>query len=87
MTGLDAITHSKVAHVVRVVAPPYEVLVSHVVVAVIDHEAAILNPAGLAPAQVGGHVSAVAAALIGTTLEVLVLVEDHLKIKRNHFYE
>jgi hypothetical protein len=41
----------------------------------------------VAPAQVGGHVSAVAAALIGTTLEVPVLVEDDLKIKRDHFYE
>ena len=33
----------------------------------------------MAPAQVGGHVSAVAAGLIGTTLEVPVLVEDDLK--------
>merc|ERR1719474_2638534 len=66
------------AHVVRVLAPPHEELVSHVVVAVVDHEAAALHPAGVAPAQVGGHVGAVAHALIGATLEVPVLVEDDL---------
>ena len=68
--------------VVRVLSPPDKELVSHVVSAIIDHEAAALHPAGVAPAQVGGHVSAVAAGLIGTTLEVPVLVEDDLKKKK-----
>ena len=72
-------THSHHVHVVSVLAPPHEILVSHVVGTVVDHEAAALHPAGLAPAQVGGHVRAVAHALIGTTLEVPVLVEDDLK--------
>ncbi len=75
----DATTPSHHAHVVSVLAPPHEVLVSHVVGAVVDHEAAALHPAGVAPAQVGGHVRAVAHALIGAPLEVPVLVEDDLK--------
>ncbi|KAF3843542.1 hypothetical protein F7725_002391 [Dissostichus mawsoni] len=46
---------------------------------VVDHEAAALHPAGVTPAQVGGHVRAVALALMGTTLEVPLLVENDLK--------
>ena len=61
-------------HVVRVLSPPHKLLVSHVVGAVVDHEAATLHPAGVAVTQVGGHVRAVAAGLIGATLEVLVLI-------------
>ena len=76
--GPDAVAHAHHAHVVSVLAPPHEVLVTHEVGAVIDHEAASLHPAGVAPAQVGGEVGAVAHALIGTTLEVPVLVEDNL---------
>lgn len=80
--GLDAVVHSHHARVVRVVAPPQQVLVAHEVGAVVDHEAASLHPAGVAPAQVGRHVGTVAAALVGPTLEVLVLVEDDLKIRQ-----
>ena len=65
-------------HVV-VLSPPHEELLAHVVVPLIEHEAAALHPAGLAPAHVGGHVGAVAHALIGATLEVLLLVESDLK--------
>ena len=75
----DALSHSHHAHVVSILAPPHEVLVSHVVGAVVDHEAAALNPAGVAPAQVRGQFRAVTAGLIVTTLEVPVLVEDDLK--------
>ncbi len=86
----DSTTHSHHAHVVSVLAPPHEELVSHEVGTVVDHEAAALNPAGLAPAQVGGHVRAVAHALIGAPLEVPVLVEDDLKkvlnILNDQFY-
>ena len=64
-------------HVV-VLSPPHEELLAHVVVPLVEHEAAALHPAGLAPAQVGGHVGAVAHALIGATLEVLLLVESDL---------
>ena len=77
--GPDAVAHSHHAHVVRVLAPPQEVLVAHEVGAVIDHETASLHPAGLTPAQEGGHVGAVTVALIGTTLEVPLLVEDDLR--------
>ena len=78
-TGPDAITETHHALVVGVLAPPQEVLLTHVVGTVVDHEAAALHPAGVTPAQVGGHVRTVAAGLIGATLEVLVLVEDDLK--------
>ncbi len=77
--GPDVVAHAHHAHVVGVLAPPHEVLVAHVVGAVVHHEAASLHPAGVAPAQVGGHVWAVAHALIGTTLEVPLLVEDDLR--------
>lgn len=65
--------------VVGVLSPPHKELVSHVVRAIVDHEAATLHPARVTPAQVGGHVSAIAAGLIGTTLEVPVLIEDDLR--------
>lgn len=58
-------------------------LVSHVAGTLVDNEAATLHPAGLTPAQVGGYVGTVTHALIGTTLEVPVLVENDLKIKAN----
>jgi hypothetical protein len=76
--GPDAFPHSHHTLVVRVLSPPHEVLVSHEVGAIVHHEVAALNPAGVAPAQVGGQLRAVGAGLIGTTLEVLVLVEDDL---------
>lgn len=74
--GPDAITHAKHAHVISILAPPHEVLVSHVVGAVIDHEAAPLHLARVTAAQVGGHVWAVTHALIGAALEIPLLVED-----------
>lgn len=70
---------------VWVLAPPQEVLVPHVVGPFIDHEVAAVHPAGVAAAQVGGEVHAVAVALIRATLEVLVLVEDDLKINHESF--
>ena len=65
--------------VLRVLSPPQEVLVAHVVGPVVHHEHATLHPAGVAPVQVGGELGAVAAALIGAALEVPVLVEDDLE--------
>merc|ERR1712168_1796631 len=64
--------HSHAPHLipVAVLSPPEEVLLAHVVVPLIDHPTATVHPAGLAPAQVGGHVGAVAHALIGATAEV-----------------
>ena len=76
--GPDAVVHSHHVHVIRVLSPPQEVLVSHKVGAVVDHEAASLHSAGVTPAQVGRHVSTIAAAFVGTTLEVPVLIEHNL---------
>jgi hypothetical protein len=80
-TGPETIAHSHHTLVVRVLSPLHEVLVSHVVGALVHHEASTLDPAGLAPAHVGGNVGAVGAALIRAALEVSVLVEGGLKIK------
>ena len=76
--GPDAVGHAH-ALVVGVLAPLDEVLVAHEVGAVVDHEEATLHPAGVAPAQVGRHVGAVAAGLVRPALEVPVLVEDDLE--------
>merc|ERR1719427_789808 len=76
--GPDGVPHAHHAHVVGVLAPPHEVLVAHVVGAVVHHEAAPLHPAGVAPVHVGGHVGAVAHALVGAALEVPLLVEGDL---------
>ena len=76
--GADAVAHAQ-ALVVGVLAPLDEVLVAGEVGAVVDHEEAALHPAGVAAAQVGGHVGAVAAGLVGPALEVPVLVEDDLR--------
>lgn len=78
-TRSNTATHSHHAHVISVITLPNEMLVSHEVSSVVDHEATTLHPAGLAPAQVGGDVRAVTAGLIGATLEVPVLVQDYLK--------
>lgn len=86
-TGPDAVTETHHTLVVRVLSSPQEVLLTHVVGTVIDHEAAALHLAGMAPAQVGGHISTVAAGLIGATLEVLVLVEDDLETNRATLFQ
>lgn len=82
-TGTNAVTHahSHQSLVVRVLSPSCQHLVAHVVGTLVDHEAAALYPAGVAAAQVGGQLSAVTAGLIGTTLEIPVLIEDDLKVK------
>lgn len=84
-TGPDAVGESHHAGVVGVLSPPHEVLVAHVVGAVEDHEAAALHLAGVAPAQVGGQLRAVAVGLILATLEVPVLVEDDLQAQQCWF--
>lgn len=65
--------------VVRIFAPPQEVLISHVVGTVIDHEAAALHTNGLAAAEERVQVAAVTHALVVTATKVPVLVEDDLK--------
>lgn len=81
----DAIGHSHHAHVVSVLALSHEILVSHIVRAIVNNEAAAFNPAGLAPAQEGSQFWAVVAGLILTTLEVPVLVENDLKGENLNF--
>lgn len=74
--------------VVRVLAPPHQHLVTPEVGLLVDHEEAALHPAGVAPAQEGGQLGAVAAGLVGPALEVAVLVEDDLwkrrTVRRGH---
>jgi len=84
--GADAVTHAHPHQplVVGVLSSPHQHLMTHVVGTFVDHEAAAVHPAGVAPAQVGGQLSAVAGGLIGPTLEVFVLVEDDLKMKQSH---
>lgn len=76
--GPDDVAHAQCGHDVSVFTPPEEALVAHVVGALKDNKATPLNPAGVAPAQVGGQVRAITLALIRAPLEVLVLVEDDL---------
>ncbi len=74
----DTATEAHPPLVVRILAPPHEVLVAHEVGSLIDHEAAALHLDGVAAAEVRVKVRAVIAALIASTLEVLVLVKDNL---------
>ena len=77
-TGADGVTQSHTLEV-RVLAPPHEELATDVVGTLVHHEAATVHPAGLTTAEVGGHISTVAHALMGATLEVSLLVEDDLQ--------
>lgn len=76
--GPDTVIHACHAQVVRVFPPPHEVLVPHVVWAVINHEHAALHPDGAAAVEHGVQVSTVAHTLIVTASKVSVLVEDDL---------
>lgn len=58
---------------------------AHEVGLLVDHEEATLHPAGVASAQVGSELGAVAAGLIGAALEVPVLVEDDLQSQLQTF--
>ena len=57
---------------------------AHEVGLLVDHEEAVLHPAGVTLVQVGGELGAVAAGLIGATLEVPVLVENDLQKKKKY---
>lgn len=76
--GPDTVIHACHAQVVRVLSPPHEVLVSHVVRTVVDHEHAALHPDGAAAVKHGVQVSTVTHALIVTASKVFVLIEDYL---------
>ncbi len=74
----DAVTHAKHRHVISIVSPLKEILISHIIGMVVHHEAATFHSARVTVTQVGRHVSTVTHALIRATLEVPVLVEDSL---------
>lgn len=85
-TRADVIHHRQAHHAhhaahaleIRVLPPPQEDLVTQEVGAVVHHKASVVHPAGVAAVQVRLDVGAVGAALIGPTLEVLVLIENNL---------
>ena len=79
--GFHAIIKAHPALVVGILASSQEVLVAHVVWPLIDHPATTLHLDGVTVAEMGVQVGTVGVALIGATLEVLVLVEDYLKIR------
>lgn len=81
-TGPDTVIQARHAHVVGVLSPPHEELVSHEAGTVVDHEHAALHPDGAAAFKHGVQVSAVTHALIVTASKVFVLVEDDL-MKQN----
>ena len=80
-TRPDAAAEPHPSLVVRVLAPPHEVLVAHVVRALVDHEAATLHPDGVAAVEVGVEVCAVVTALTTATLKVSVFVKCNLSRK------
>lgn len=89
-TRADVVHHRRAHHAhhaahaleIRVLPPPQEHLIAQEVGAVVHHEAPVVHPAGVAAVQVHLDVGAVGAALIGPTLEVLVLVEGNLRQER-----
>lgn len=80
--GPNTVIQASHAHVVGVLAPLHEVLISHVAGPVIDHEHATLHPDGAAALEHGVQVSTVTHALIVTASKVSVLVEDDLTGQR-----
>ena len=78
--GADTVRHAHPAVVVGVLPAAQEVLVAHVVGTLVQHEAAALHPAGVAAAEVGAEVGAVAHALIMPTSKIPILVEDDLQV-------
>lgn len=83
-TGADGIHHRRARpHALKIGVLPslQEGLITHEVGVVVRHEAPVVHPAGVAAVQVHVDVGAVAAAIIGATLEVPLLVENNLQKK------
>jgi len=74
----DTLIHAKHRHVISIVTPPEEILISHVVGVIIHHPAPTLYSARVTATQVGGEVTTVTHTLIRATLEVSVLIENYL---------
>ena len=77
--GSHAVIEAHPALVVGILAAAQEILVSHEAGPLVDHPAAALHLDGVAAAEVGVQLRAVAAAFVRAPLEVLVLVEDDLQ--------
>lgn len=77
--GADGVIEAVPVLVVGVVAPHQDVLVARVVRSLVDDPGPPLHADGVASANVGAELGAVAAALVAVALEVLVLVEVDLQ--------
>lgn len=78
--------HAPHALKIGVLPSPQEALITYEVGAVVHHEAPVVHPAGVAAVQMHVDVGAVGAALIGPTLEVLLLIESNLQQKNKTTY-
>lgn len=67
---------------VRILAPPQEVLLSHIIWVFIHYEAPTLYPDRVAFGKIGVQVCTVAAALMMVALKVPVLIENDLLKKK-----
>lgn len=76
--GADRIAEAHPLLVVGVVAAPQEILVALIVGALVQHPAAAVHTDGVAAAEVGLQVGAVAAAFVVVTLEAPILIEGDL---------
>lgn len=76
--GADGVVVAHPALVLGVLSSGQHILVASVVRSLIQHPTAALHPDGVAAAEVGVHVWAISVALIGATLEVLILIKDDL---------
>lgn len=76
--GADRIAEAHPLLVVGVVAAPQEILVALVVGALVQHPAAAVHTDGVAAAEVGLQVGAVAAAFVVAALEAPILIEGDL---------
>ena len=83
--GADTVVEASPTLVVGVLALVQHVLVASVVGFLVGHPAAIVHLYGVTAAEVVVHLSKVAAALIMTALEVLVLVEYNLEKRDGKF--
>ena len=81
--GADRVAEAHPLLVVGVVAAPQEVLAAREVGLLVEHPAAAVHADGVAAAEVGLQVGAVAAALVAAALEAPVLVEGDLQRRNN----
>lgn len=80
--GAHAVVESHPVLVVWVVALPQEVLIPREVWFLVEHPVTAVNSDGVAAAEVGVQLGALAAALIGAAQEFFVFVKDDLDPKQ-----